>query len=156
LTDRTPVDILDEEGANRTPDEQIRWALSYILDTYDEAKIKRHRESQRDSLKTWIMENCEQDESGSYRWELPDPATVDGNEWITGFEVQRRVSEFIDEEKADALVVKYHLEDTCYHTVTEIDFDALYAANQRGIISDEEIDDMLSFTETYALMKIKQ
>jgi hypothetical protein len=139
-----------------TVDDHQRWALSYILVTHDEVKIKQDRENLRDSLKQWIMDNCEPDENGSYRWELDEPITPDGDEWVTGFEVQRRVSEFIDEQKADALVKKYGLEDSCYQTVTEIDFDALYAANQRGIITDEEIDDMLSYNETYALLKAKR
>jgi hypothetical protein len=153
LTKSNYTDILDDRGTNRTPDPQHRTALAYILAAHDEAEHKRRRETFRDSLKTWIMENCEQDENGNFRWELDDPITVDGEEWITGFELQRRVSEFINEDKAWDIVRKYDVGDACVVMVEELDCDQLYVLNQQGIISDEDIDSILEQTETWALVK---
>lgn len=134
--------------------DQERWALDYMISAEDDAAMKVHLTELKELLKPWILENGELDEDGNYVWEFPAPINL-GDKSYTGLMAQRRVSEFINEEKADALVTKYGLEDRCLTLVTEIDFDALYAANQEGIISDEEIDDIIELNETYALVKIK-
>lgn len=136
--------------------QQIRWALDYIITSYDESKLKSHRENLRDSVKRWILENCEQDENGNYTLYFDNPVLIESKSY-SALSCQRRVSEFINETTAFDIVDKYKVRDRCVKKVIteELDFDELYALNQEGTISDEDIDSILEFTEYYALMKVE-
>lgn len=137
-------------------DEQMRWALRYIAETMDYDQLKTRIDTSKRDLKDWILDNCEQDESGNYVWDFDKPVIGDKDDSYRGLMLQRRVSEFIDEDKADEIIQAHNLQDRCYTTIEVIDFDQLYACNQEGIVSDEEIDSILSFNETFALIKVKE
>jgi hypothetical protein len=104
-----------------------------------------------------LLQALEKDEEGHYFYEFPAPIYLDDTTY-SGLMAQRRVSEYIDDSKAWDVITRHSLEDRCFKTVTtiEIDYDELYACNQEGIISDEEIDSILETDETYALIKVKQ
>lgn len=136
-------------------DEQMRWALRYIAETMDYDQLKTRIDTSKRDLKDWILDNCEQDESGNYIWDFDKPVIGDNDYSYRGLMLQRRVSEFIDEDKADEIIQAHNLQDRCYTTIEVIDFDQLYACNQEGVVSDEEIDSILSFNETFALIKVK-
>ena len=134
---------------------QVRWALDYIMTQYDEGEIKHHRSGLRDSLLPWIKENGEEDENGNFIWLFDEP--INGPDGVTtGLIAQRRVSEFINEDTAWALVEKYGVREKCVALVEELDLDAMYALNQEGVISDEDIDSILELNETFALTRIKE
>jgi hypothetical protein len=137
-------------------DEQMRWALRYIAETMDYDDLKLHIDAGKRNLKDWILDNCEQDESGNYMWDFGKPVAGENDTSYRGLMLQRRVSEFIDEDKADEIICNHNLQDRCYTTIEVIDFDQLYACNQEGIVSDEEIDSILSYNETFALIKVKE
>jgi hypothetical protein len=137
-------------------DEQMRWALRYIAETMDYDQLKTRIDTSKRDLKDWILDNCEQDESGNYVWDFDKPVIGDKDDSYRGLMLQRRVSEFIDEDKADEIIQAHNLQDRCYTTIEVIDFDQLYACNQEGVVSDEEIDSILSFNETFALIKVKK
>jgi len=137
-------------------DEQMRWALRYIAETMDYDQLKTRIDTSKRDLKDWILDNCEQDESGNYVWDFDKPVIGDKDDSYRGLMLQRRVSEFIDEDKADEIIQAHNLQDRCYTTIEVIDFDQLYACNQEGVVSDEEIDSILSFNETFALIKVKE
>jgi hypothetical protein len=137
-------------------DEQMRWALRYIAETMDYDQLKTRIDTSKRDLKDWILDNCEQDESGNYLWDFDKPVIGDKDDSYRGLMLQRRVSEFIDEDKADEIIQAHNLQDRCYTTIEVIDFDQLYACNQEGVVSDEEIDSILSFNETFALIKVKE
>lgn len=136
----------------------MKWVHQYLLSSHEEAVRKAVKEQARDGLKPWIMGNCPVDEKGNYILEFPDSITVDGETHYRGLMVQRKVSEWADEEKARELIDKYNLWDRCvkYVTVEEIDYDELYAANQDGTIPDEDIDSIIETNVTYALVKVKK
>jgi hypothetical protein len=135
---------------------QIRWALEYIITTYDEKNLKTRKDVLRDDLKQWMLDNCEQDENGNYIYEFDRPVQLEDTQ-VYGLVAQRRVSEFINEDKAWEIVDKYGVRDEVVEEVTteELNFDMLYALNQQGIISDEDIDSILDFKESFALMKME-
>jgi hypothetical protein len=139
----------------RQVDNQVQWALDYILTTYDEDNLKKKRSELRSSIYDFIMDNGEPDEDGNLIYKFDKPMTIDDNTWFSGFMLQRRISEFVDEDKAMAIIEKYGLQDTCIYMTPVIDYDNLYAANQKGIIPDKEIDELLEQEETWALIKMK-
>lgn len=149
---------LDDEPVVLHPDQHKRWAAEYIVVSNDEQAAKSRREELRDNLKKWIISNCDQDENGNYIYEFDSPLLLQyAGGKVYGLMAQRRVSEFIDEDRAWEIVDKYDIRDKVVEEVTteELNFDALYALNQQGIVSDEDIDSILELKETFALMKME-
>ena len=109
----------------------------------------------RDWIKANIRELGEPDEDGNIVWEF-DPVPS-GDSFCSGLKLQRRVSEYIDEESARALIEDAGLAPRCIRRIytEEIDLDELYAANQEGLITDEEMDSIIEVDENWALVKIK-
>jgi len=136
-------------------EEHERWALSYLLVTHDENHIKEKRSELRSNLHDHILEHGEEDEDGNLIVYFDEPKTVDGETWFKGLMLQRRVSEYVDEDKVWELVRKHDLGDMCLKTVEVLDLDMFYAANQQGLISDEELDSVLTQEKSWALVKIK-
>jgi hypothetical protein len=138
--------------------EPLKWAHEYLVIADQEQASKAIRERLRDGLKPYIMANCTADENGNYILTFPSPVTTDGEIYYRGLMAQRRVSEFTDEDKVRELIVSKGLESRCIKEVVveEYDLDELYAANQEGIVSDEEIDAIIVTNVTYSLNKIKQ
>ena len=146
-----------EESPDRLVEEQFRWALEYVLTANDEAELKARKEGIRDSLKDWILENCEPDENGNYSYYFPRPIFL-GNKEITGLQAQRRTSEFVNEDKAFNVAEQYGVLDKVTYTVTteELDLDKMYTLNQLGEIPDEAIDSIIEIKEYYALMQLRE
>jgi hypothetical protein len=135
---------------------ELRLAHLYLIASMDEARLKSKREALRKELMP-LLQAFDPDEDGHYLYEFPAPIYLDDIVY-SGLMAQRRVSEYIDDSKAWDVITRHGLADRCIKTVTitEIDYDELYAANQEGIIPDEEIDSILETDETYALVKIKK
>jgi hypothetical protein len=104
-----------------------------------------------------LLQSLEPDEDGNFYYEFPDVIHLDETNFA-GIMAQRRVSEYVDDDKAMELIKVHGLEDRCLksYMVTEIDYDALYACNQEGVISDEDIDSIIEVNENYALVKVKR
>jgi len=132
-----------------------RWALEYLATASEESSIKRRRESLRDNLKEWIIDNCEPDENGNYIYYFPQPIVLENSE-VRGLMAQRRTSEFINEDRAFDVAEEYKVLDKVTYTVTteELDLDAMYVLNQQGVIPDEAIDSIIEIKETFALVKV--
>lgn len=137
--------------------EPLRLSHLYLLSAHDEAELKKRREDARSFLLPYLQENFVPDENGCYIYEFPDPIIIDGVSY-KGLMAQRRVSEFVNEDRARELIAEHHEEDRCLYPVTtfEVDYDELYALNQEGIISDEEIDSIIEPQETFALVRVKK
>lgn len=149
-------DIVELDSDYQPDEEQeIRWALAYILTSHDENEIKTKKLDLRNNLFDYIKEHGEEDENGNLFIVFAEPMSADGEEWISGLMIQRRSSEFVDDDKAWEIIKKHDLETECTVMNPEIDYDALYACNQRGLIPDEDIDYILETEETWALVKIK-
>lgn len=148
--------MTDDESPDRLVAEEFRWALEYVLTANDESVLKVRREKLRDDLKEWIIDNCEPDESGNYTYYFPRPIMLGGKE-ITGLQAQRRVSEFVNEDRAFNIAEEYGVLDKVTYTVTteELDLDQMYVLNQMGEIPDEAIDSIIEIKEHYALMQLR-
>lgn len=142
--------------ASREVEEQVQWSLSYLLATYEEDNIKKKRSGLRQSLFDYIKDNGEEDERGNLLFYFDKPITVDGETWHTGLMLQRRVTEYVDDDITRQIIDSHNEGDRCYVRtyVEEIDYDEVYALNQEGVISDEEIDSILSQEESWALVKM--
>lgn len=140
----------------KTIDHVMKLVHGYLYSHHEETKIKKLREDYRNNLRDIIMSG-DTDDKGNYNYEFPEPLCID-NVWYTGLQMQRRVSEYVDEDTARALISKHSLNDRCIRViqVEELDLDELYAANQEGIISDDEIDSIIEADETYSLIRIRQ
>lgn len=148
--------MTDDEADDRLIGEQQRWALEYIVTAYDESKLKERKEYLRDNLKEWLIENCEPDENGNYTYYFSKPVVIDDKE-ITGLQAQRRVSEFVNEDRAFNVAEQYGVLDKVTYTVTteELDLDQMYILNQQGEIPDEAIDSIIEIKEYFALMQLR-
>jgi len=137
--------------------EPLRAAHEYLFSHHVETENKSKREKARDYLKPFIMNTFEPDENGHYYYEFPDPISIDGEVWVKGLMARRRVSEYVNEETAERLVHLHKLEKRCIKKVVsyELDLDELYAANQEGLVSDDEMDSIIETSITYSLEKVK-
>jgi hypothetical protein len=142
---------------NHTVPPEMRWVHQYFLASDTEAEVKASREKFRSLLKPYLMDNMEPDDRGNYLWEFDNPLTSVSGTVYSGIMAQRRITEYTDEEIARDLIKKHSLEDRCINkiVVEQVDYNELYAANQEGLISDEEIDSILYTEEAYSLVKVK-
>lgn len=130
---------------------------SYLFTVSEEDKLRKLRDNYKKQLSSLIIADDNKDDKGNYNLEFTEPLCINDT-WYTGLQMQRRVSEYLNEEAAWKLIADKHLHDRCIRVVTteEIDLDELYAANQEGIISDDEIDSIIENDESYALIRVKQ
>lgn len=136
-------------------DESLRQAHKYLYSSEEEARILKIKNESKDYLKDKITDLGEPDENGNILWYFDDPLIL--GETYTGLMLQRRVSEYTDEDKVLEILQDTGLEARCvrYVTTPQIDLDEVYACNQEGLLTDEEIDSMIVIQESYALVKIK-
>jgi hypothetical protein len=134
-----------------------RAALSYLYHSDEVAKHAIGKNEASEYIKANIRDLGEPDENGNIVWTFDNPLITDETGQYLGFKLQRRVSEYVDDEKARTIIENHDLDRRCIRIieVAEIDYDEMYAANQQGIISDEEIDSIISADETWALVKMK-
>lgn len=155
------LDVIDiSDGAEQFgPAAQIRWALDYLSSTYSKDATDRHVSELKDLIKPYILDNGSEDENGNFIWEFDKPVMYDEDTLVTGLMAQRRVSEFINEDRAWEIVEKYgdDVRAQCVEEIVthEINLDRMYALNQQGVISDEDMDSILETSETFALIKLK-
>lgn len=135
---------------------ELRLAHLYLLTSSDEAQLKSKREALRKDIMP-LLRTLEADEDGNFFYKFPDPIQL-GEESYTGLMAQRRVSEYVNDDTAMEIIKAHGLEDRCLksYMVTEVNYDELYACNQEGIISDEDVDSIIETSENYALVKVKQ
>jgi len=137
--------------------EPKRWALEYLITSYDESNLKERRETLRDDLKEWIIENCEPDENGNHSYYFDDPVIM-GSKKIYGLQAQRRTSEYVNEDRAFNVAEDYGVLDKVTYTVTteELDLEQMYILNQTGKIPDDAIDSIIEIKEYFALTQLKE
>lgn len=137
---------------------EMQWVHLYMLAADEEAQAKKQQSKYRDLLKPYLMDNVDEDERGNFSWDFETPITSSTGTVYRGIMAQRRVSEYVNEDRARELIHIYNLGGRCIKQVVtyEVDYDELYAANQEGIIPDEAIDSIIETDVTYALVRVKQ
>lgn len=94
------------------------------------------------------------DEKGNVFYDLPDEVEVEGKVY-RGLKREHRVSVFFDEDKAEQRLVELDLYDQATSTSTYLDQDKVYALQQRGQLSEEDLDSFFGTTETYAFRPLQ-
>lgn len=128
----------------------------FLFNRAEQERTTRMRDNYKFALRDWLMEDGEVDENG-HRWlYFDEPLTIEGRTW-RAICAQRRLSSSLDIEATEAKTKELGLYDQVFPVVSvrQFDEDALYAANQRGDISDEDLDSLITETETYAIVPVK-
>lgn len=135
--------------------ESLKWVHNYFFAVDNEKSIKTDREKYRVLLKEFLFNNFDIDDRGNYYWEFDSPIkALDGIEY-RGIMAQRRVSEYTDEEKLIKLLDAKGLTERCTQHIPQLDLDEVFACNQEGLITDEEIESVLEYDETYSIVRVK-
>lgn len=116
----------------------------------------KDRDRYRDILKSWVMEDGREDENGHRYLDFDEPLTIEGKTY-SGIQAQRRVSASIDLDAAEELAKNLGIYEEVFPIVQirEFNEDALYAANQRGIVSDVALDGLITENITFAVVPVK-
>jgi hypothetical protein len=116
----------------------------------------KDRDRYRDILKSWVMEDGREDENGHRYLDFEEPLVIEGKAWA-GIQAQRRISTSIDLDATEELAKTHGIYDAVFpiREIREFDEDALYRANQQGIVSDEELDGLLTENVTFAIVPVK-
>lgn len=107
----------------------------------------------RDDLMATIEASGDRDEKGNSLLHLTAPISA-GDKHITALKREARTTPTLNEERAMALAHEKGLEDKLIVHEPHIDMDALYAAWQRGTISESELDGLFDVKTTYAFKPV--
>lgn len=128
----------------------------FLFNRAEQERTTKQRDSYKYALREWLMAEGREDENG-HRWlEFENDLTIEGKTF-KAICAQRRLSSEIDLDAAEALAKQKDLYDTVFPVVEirQFDEDALYAANQRGLITDAELDALITENETFAIVPVK-
>lgn len=107
----------------------------------------------RDDLMGAVMELGDKDERGSMHLVLPSPIQV-GDKTYEAIKREARTSTTLNEQAALDLAHNKGLQATLIKLEQHINVDALYAAWQRGLISEAELDALYESKTTYAFKPV--
>lgn len=130
----------------------------YLFSRSSENTAKTAKNKDGVYLRRFITENGREDESGHKYLDLDPPLTIDGVTY-KAVKLERRASSSIDLEGAAALLTKKGQAE--YErvfkavTVEEFDENEFYLSNQRGVVTDDELDSVITEEATYALVPVK-
>lgn len=145
------------------PDELSRAAQTFIHTRNEESTALTAKNRARDLLKGWLTlkiqgkyVNGRADEMGHRHYDFDAPMAI-GDATYTGIVAQRKTNASIDLDKAEVLAREKGIYGKIFKAVTTRQFDEaeLYAANQRGVVSDKELEDLTVETESFALTAVK-
>ena len=97
--------------------DDVKWSLGYLFALHEEDRIKKKKAELRNNLFDHIKENGEEDEDGNILFYFDEPRTVDGDTWFKGLMLQKRTSEFVDDDVAMQIIINNGLEDKCLKQV---------------------------------------
>lgn len=134
----------------------MQTALQYLEERDSAAEVKRPLERDKAELKEFINEHGKEDEDGSLVVTFPHPVKINGVTY-TGLKQEKRAVPVVDEEKAMELVEEKGLLGAIPQEVVVVyDWeDGLYVLNAKKKITDEELDEVLGESVTWALQVIK-
>lgn len=107
----------------------------------------------RDELMDVVIRDGDRDEKGSTFYALPMPLEAAGKNW-KGIRREARTSVVLNEERALEFAKQNGLWDDVVEMVPTIDLDALYIAQQRGRITEEQLDSLFDTNTNYAFKPV--
>ena len=153
------------------PTDQDRSAQQFIYYRDEESAAKTRKEHERDKLKGWLTLQAQngrflhgrEDENGHRYLDFDRPITI-GETTYTGVVAQRKVpAPYVDLDEAEKLLRELDPTGKLYDmvfervVVREFNEDKLYVLNQRGVISDEQLDALeVQGDPSYSLTVVKE
>lgn len=142
------------------PNGPTKLAHEFTYNRGIETRAKREKERARDGLKAFLLdsEDSRVDENGHRYLDLETPIP-DGDDLVLSIRAQRNVSSSIDLDKAAEILRDkgQAVYDRVFRRVVRREFDEneLYAVNQAGLVTDDELDSMIIENVTYSLGTVK-
>lgn len=127
-----------------------QWVSELVTAKTQQKFFKQRQDTVTKRLKAYVEEHGYQDDQGHIWLDLDEP--VDG---AVAVQMQRRVSQPLNEDKAESILSKAGLLERCTKTVTVLDEEAIMAARYAGELTDDDIDAMFPKVVSYALMTPK-
>jgi hypothetical protein len=153
------------------PTDQDRSAQQFIYYRDEETDAKARKEHERDKLKGWLTLQAQngkflhgrEDENGHRYLDFDRPITI-GETTYTGVVAQKKLpTPYIDLDAVEGLLNELDPEGKLYDMVFErvierrFNEDKLYVLNQRGVISDEQMDALeVQGDPSYSLTVVKE
>lgn len=119
-----------------------------------DAKKNRDKFRKNGKLDDLVTTAGEEQYDGSLIYWLDNPIPLEDGRFVTGLEKRRSVSVFMDEEAAEALADTLDIVEEVSHLERVYDEDAFYAANQRGLITDEQLEGIQIRNEDFSLQVV--
>jgi hypothetical protein len=128
----------------------------FLHNRAEEEAVSKAKVRYRDVLRTILLQDGREDENGHRHMDFLEPLTVGGKTW-KGIMAQRRISASIDLDKVEALVRAKGLYDEVFPEVRvrKFDEDKLYILNQRELITDAELDGLITENISFAIVPVK-
>lgn len=123
------------------------WIAELVAAKAQQKFFKGRQDQITKRLKAFVEETGYQDDQGHIWVDLDEKI-----EGVVALQMQRRVSQPLNEEKATEILEKHGLLEKCTKTITVLDEDAIMAARYADELSDDDIDAMFPKTVSYALM----
>lgn len=152
---------------NLSPPDELLRASHNLLFHRDEAKRAADvQKKARDLLHGWLtardangkLVNGRTDENGHRYYDFDEPLSINDKTYA-GIQAQRKVSSYIDTDAAEALLKSKggSAYDVVFKRVVirEFDEEALFALQQKGVISEAELDDLVVSDESFSIVPVK-
>lgn len=133
------------------PGNLLALGMQYLSYRHGRESLQKQEDTVKKDLMAGLAEHGQPDDHGHRFYYFPS-----GIGEVQGVKRERRVSQVMDEDVAMNLVEKYGLQDSCLETITVLNEEGLLAANFKGTISDEEMQEVYSQKETFALILVKE
>lgn len=129
----------------------------FLFNRSEQERTGKARDRYRDALRSWLMTEGREDENGHRYLDLDGSGLTIGDHTYRAICAQRRVTSSIDLDATEDLCRELGLFNEVFPVVPvrQFDEDALYAANQRGLITDEQLDSLITENVTYAIVPVK-
>jgi hypothetical protein len=138
--------------------EWVRQSQLFLFFRREAEKAEARRLEARDWCKTYIMDHLDPDENGHRRLYFEEIRDLDGKKY-TGLELRKSQPQpRLDDEAAKAFLESRNLVNLVRKPQTGYywDWEELVILNQRGVISDDELDALYLTPEpTYSLYTLE-
>lgn len=121
---------------------------------FEDAGLTKRMGKIRDALMAEAETHGTADSNGHLYLDVK-PFTFEGKTY-GAIKRERRVSQLFDDDKALKLAEKKNVRDRVIKTVEVLDQDEFYVLNQEGIISDKELDGLISSKVTWAFQQVAE
>lgn len=121
-----------------------------------EAKSNKAKFRKNGNLDDLVTTAGEELSDGSFIYYLDPPVPLDNGKTVLALEKHRSVTVFMDEEAAERLAEELDIIEDVSYMERVWDEDAFYVMNQKGVISDDQLDALLVENEEFSLQVVTE